>query len=150
MPRLQIVIDCARPGLLVEFWSTVLGYVVEPPPGGNPDWNTYWRSIGVPQAELDTDRDSADSIVDPEGDGPRIWFQVVPEVKQIKNRVHLDHMVADRSRPLAERRATIDTEVERLVAAGATVVRPGGSSEAGVDHYGVTLQDPEGNEFCVG
>lgn len=149
MPRLQIVIDCANPSLLVEFWSTVLGYVVEPPPGGHPDWTSYWRSIGVPEDELDPDGDNADSIVDPEGHGPRIWFQIVPEVKELKNRVHLDHMVADRSRPLAERRVTIDAEVERIVAAGATVVRRG-TSEAGVDHYGVTLLDPEGNEFCVG
>ena len=147
MPRLQITIDCANPGLLVEFWSTALGYVVEPPPGGHPDWNTYWRSVGVPENELDPDRDNADSIVDPEGLLPRIWFQPVPEVKEIKNRVHLDRMVADRSQPLAERRAIIDAEVARLVAAGATVDHV--SSAEGLDHYGVTLQDPEGNEFCV-
>jgi hypothetical protein len=148
MPRLQITIDCANPGLLVEFWSTVLGYVVEPPPDGHRDWNSFWRSIGVPEDELDPDRDSVDSIVDPEGRLPRIFFQIVPEVKEIKNRVHLDRMVADRSRPLAERRVVVDAEVERVVAAGATVVRVG-TSEAGVDHYGVTLQDPEGNEFCI-
>lgn len=147
MPRLQITIDCADPGLLVEFWATVLGYVVEPPPAGHPNWTTYWRSIGVPEDELDPDRDNADSIVDPEGRAPRIWFQIVPEAKQVKNRVHLDHMVADRSRPLAERRTIIDAEVERIVAAGATVLRT--VSAEGVDHYGVTLQDPEGNEFCV-
>jgi hypothetical protein len=148
MPRLQIVIDCANPAVLVEFWTIVLGYVVEPPPAGHPDWTTYWRSIGVPEDELDPDGDNADSIVDPRGHGPRIFFQIVPEAKQVKNRVHLDHMVADRSQPLAERRLTVDAEVERVVAAGATAVRRG-TSEAGVDHYGVTLQDPEGNEFCV-
>lgn len=146
MARLQITIDCANPAVLVEFWATVLGYAVEPPPDGHPDWDTFWRSIGVPEDELDPDRDNADSIVDPGGHGPRIWFQIVPEVKQIKNRVHLDHRVADRSRPVAERRAVVDAEVERVVAAGATVVRV--LSEPGVDHYGVTLHDPEGNEFC--
>jgi hypothetical protein len=147
MPRLQITIDCANPGLLVEFWTKVLGYVVETPPGGHPDWNTYWRSIGVPEDELDPARDNADSIVDPEGHLPRIWFQIVPEAKEIKNRVHLDRMVADRSQPLAERRVLIDAEVARLIAAGATVDHV--SSVEGLDHYGVTLQDPEGNEFCV-
>jgi glyoxalase superfamily protein len=147
MSRFQITIDCANPAILVEFWSNVLGYVVQPPPDGHADWNSFWRSIGVPENELDPDRDNADSIIDPEGHGPRIWFQVVPEVKQIKNRIHLDRMVADRSRPLIERRALVDAEVERVVAAGATVGRV--LSEDGVDHYGVTLQDPEGNEFCV-
>jgi glyoxalase superfamily protein len=147
MSRFQITIDCADPAILVEFWSTVLAYIVQPPPDGHADWNSFWRSIGVPENELDPDRDNADSIIDPEGHGPRIWFQVVPEVKQIKNRIHLDRMVADRSRPLIERRALVDAEVERVVAAGATVVRV--LSEDGVDHYGVTLQDPEGNEFCV-
>src|SRR4051794_18871396 len=149
MPRLQLGIDCADPGQLVEFWATALDYVVEPPPDGHADWNSYWRSIGVPEDELNSDGDSADSIVDPEGRGPRIWFQIVPEAKQVKNRVHLDRMVADRSLPLADRRVTVDAEVERVVAAGATVVRRGTSGE-GVDHYGVTLQDPEGNEFCIG
>ncbi len=148
MPRLQLVIDCADPGLLVEFWAAALDYVVEPPPAGHSDWNSFWRSIGVSEEELDHNRDSADSIIDPLDHGPRIWFQIVPEVKQVKNRIHLDRMVADRSRPLAERRKIVDGEVERLVAAGATVIRA--PTSEGIDHYGVTLQDPEGNEFCVG
>ncbi len=37
-----------------------------------------------------------DSIVDPDGAGPRIWFQPVPETKVVKNRLHLDVKVADR------------------------------------------------------
>lgn len=53
-------------------------------------WNAFWRSIGVPDDELPTSGDAADSIVDPDGTGPRIWFQRVPEVKTVKNRVHLD------------------------------------------------------------
>jgi hypothetical protein len=34
-----------------------------------------------------------------------------------------------------------------LVAAGATRFRV--LSEEAVDHYGVVMQDPEGNEFCL-
>ncbi len=35
----------------------------------------------------------------------------------------------------------------QVVGAGATRLRV--SSTEGVDHYGVIMQDPEGNEFCV-
>lgn len=147
MARLQITFDCANPALLVDFWATVLGYVIEAPPGGHPDWNTYWRSLGVPEDDLDPTRDNADSIVDPEGGGPRIWFQVVPEGKSVKNRLHLDHRVTERSMPLAERREVVEAEVARLVEAGAQRLYV--LSEEGVDHFAVTLQDPEGNEFCV-
>ena len=39
-------------------------------------------------------------------------------------------------------------EAARLEAAGATRVRVRALEEA-IDHFGVTLQDPEGNEFCL-
>ena len=112
---LQLTIDCADPQLLVPFWAAALHYVVEPPPEGFPSWNDYWRHIGVPDDELPTDTDASDSIIDPNGLGPRVWFQVVPEPKSAKK--------------------------------GATRVRV--NSTDGLDHYGVVLQDPEGNEFCV-
>jgi len=38
----------------------------------------------VPEDELGI---GADCIVDPDGRGPRIWFQVVPEHKAAKNRL---------------------------------------------------------------
>ncbi len=97
---MQITIDCLDPRLLVPFWVQVLDYVVEAPPGGLPTWNDYWRSVGVPDEELPADHDAADSIVDPAGVGPRIWFQQVPEAKTVKNRIHLDIKVgaAGRSR----------------------------------------------------
>jgi hypothetical protein len=34
--------------------------------------------------------ESARSIIDPHGDGPRIWFHAVPDAKVVKNRLHLD------------------------------------------------------------
>jgi len=52
------------------------GYELELPPAGFATWNDYWRDVGVPEAELGT---GADRIIDPDGGGPRIWFQVVPE-----------------------------------------------------------------------
>ena len=32
----------------------------------------------------------ASAIIDPDGNGPRIYFQRVPEPKTVKNRLHLD------------------------------------------------------------
>jgi len=145
---LQVTIDCADPGTLTAFWAAALGYEIEPPPGDFDSWNAYWRSTGVPDDELPASGDAADSIVDPEGTGPRIWFQPVPEVKTVKNRVHLDLMVSGgRAVALAQRRDAVDAEVARLTALGATVLRV--LEFEGVDYYAVVLQDPEGNEFCV-
>lgn len=142
----QLTIDCADPARMVSFWATALGYDVQPPPAGFQSWNAYWRNVGVSEAELDDAQDAADSLVDPQGAGPRIWFQRVPEPKVVKNRLHLDLQVSGgRGVPLAQRRTRVDAEVERLVAAGATPVRT--LQGDGLDHYAVTLQDAEGNEF---
>ena len=86
--------------------------------------------------------------MDPAGVLPRIWFQIVPEPKTVKNRLHVDVRASGgRSVPLPERRAQIEARVVELVAAGATRLRT--LETEGLDHYGVTLTDPEGNEFCV-
>jgi hypothetical protein len=146
--ELQITIDCIEPARLVPFWCTALGYVVEPPPCGHDSWNAYWRSIGVPEHELPPDDDDVhDSIIDPDGVRPRIWFQAVPESKAVKNRLHLDLKVADRSQPRADRQRTVDNRVAELEAAGGTTLRPLEFEDA--DYYCVVMQDPEGNEFCV-
>jgi hypothetical protein len=144
----QVTVDCADPGRLAPFWALALRYEIEPPPDGFASWNEFYRSIGVPEDELNDEVDAADSLIDPSGRGPRIWFQQVPEAKVIKNRLHFDLKVSGgRAVPLEQRRLLVDAEVERLVAAGATVIRS--LAQDGLDHYGVTLADPEGNEFCV-
>ena len=147
MARLmQVVIDSAEPTALARFWATALEYELQPPPEGFASWHAWYRSVGVPDEEL-TGPDEPDRLVDPAGVGPTFWFQEVPEGKVVKNRVHLDLSVTDRrAEPMAERRRKVDAEVERLVAAGASVFRV--LNEA-VGHYGVVMQDPEGNEFCV-
>ncbi|HEX5293019.1 MAG TPA: VOC family protein [Streptosporangiaceae bacterium] len=143
--RFQLVIDCADPEPLARFWAAALGYELEPPPAGFAGWDDYWREVGVPEEELGA---GPDRIVDPVGGGPRIWFQVVPEGKAIKNRFHLDVLVGGgRSVPLAERRQRVDAEARRLAELGATMVRV--LSEEGLDHYGVAMTDPEGNEFDI-
>jgi predicted enzyme related to lactoylglutathione lyase len=61
-------------------------------------------------------------------------FQKVPDPTPGKNKMHLDLATAD-----------LDAEVERLVAAGATLV-----GDRGDEHFRwVTLADPQGNQFCV-
>ncbi|MBY8876139.1 VOC family protein [Actinacidiphila acidipaludis] len=146
---LQLTIDCADPRRLVAFWSEALGYVPEPPPGGHATWRAYWEDMGVPEDELPPGAgDLPESIVDPAGQGPRVWFQHVPESKTIKNRIHLDLKVGGgRDVPLAIRRQRVTATVERLVKAGAGVVRISDAPE--MEHYAVQLQDPEGNEFDV-
>ncbi|HSZ04967.1 MAG TPA: VOC family protein, partial [Solirubrobacteraceae bacterium] len=95
----------------------------------------------------------ADSIIDPRGDGPRIWFHVMPDAKVVKNRLHLDIHASggagttDRSVPLAARIQRVDAEARRLTDLGATLT--GALSADGLDHYAVGMKDPEGNEFDI-
>jgi hypothetical protein len=143
--RFQLVVDCAGPELLARFWAAALGYELEPPPPGFPTWDDYWRDVGVPEAELGT---GADCIIDPGGGGPRIWFQVVPEAKAVKNRLHLDiHAGGGRAVPIETRRQRVDAEARRLCGLGATIV--GTFNVEGLDHYAVAMKDPEGNEFDI-
>ncbi len=144
----QITIDCADPERLVTFWSEALGYRPQPPPADFPNWAAYYRHIGVPEEELVDIGDGTDRIIDPEGAAPPIWFQIVPEQKVGKNRLHFDLRVSGgRAIPLEERRRRVRVRVDTLVASGATVVRE--DEPEGIDHFYVVMQDPEGNEFCV-
>src|SRR6476646_4042116 len=146
----QLTIDANDPARLVAFWAPVLGYEVQPPPVGHATWNAWYLSIGVPEDELDPTGDGADRIQDPTGRGPNIWFQAVPETKTGKNRLHLDVLATggDRSLPLERRREVVEARVAELVAAGARV-RTRFPEADGIDHYGVVMLDPEGNEFCA-
>ena len=77
-----------------------------------------------------------------------VWFQVVPELKAGKNRLHLDISIGGgRAFPLETRRQRVDAEAERLAGLGASYVRV--LSDEGLDHYGIAMQDPEGNEFDI-
>jgi hypothetical protein len=142
----QLTIDCSNPSVLVPFWAAVLDYEVQPAPDGFATWNEWYVSVGVPEDELDLTGDGADRLFDPSGQGPKIWFQPVPERKTVKNRLHLDLFVSGgRAVPIDERRSRVDARVAELVALGATIHSVSDSD----GHYSNLLHDPEGNEFCV-
>jgi hypothetical protein len=141
----QLVIDCTSPDPLARFWAEALHYVIAAPPPGFDSRDDFLRSIGVPEDELGI---GEDLIEDPNGEGPRIWFQIVPERKSIKNRLHIDvNASGGRGSSLEVRRERVEAEAARLVALGAT--RLATHSEEGLDHYAVAMKDPEGNEFDI-
>jgi hypothetical protein len=110
----QLVIDCADPEPLARFWAAALGYQIEPPPAGFATWDDYWRDVGVPEKDLGI---GEDRIIDPDGRGPAIWFQVVPERKTVKNRLHLDIPASGgRALPIEARKQQVDAEAGRLAA----------------------------------
>ncbi|MGX1749945.1 VOC family protein [Glutamicibacter protophormiae] len=146
---IQLTIDCANPQLMVDFWGEALGYVPEPPPAGHASWRAYWQDMGVPEEELPPGAgDLPESIIDPDGRGPRIWFQQVPEPKTLKNRWHFDLKVGGgQGVPMATRVARVGAAAERLTARGALILAI--HNEPAMGHYAIAMQDPEGNEFDV-
>ena len=141
--EIQVTFDCADPGALAPFWAEALGYRVQEPPGDFASWDEALAAMGVPEER----RNDASAVVDPDGAGPRVFFQRVPEPKQTKNRVHLDVRAAP---GLAgeERMAALEAECDRLVALGARRLR---RSEPDPPLSGgfIVMADPEGNEFCL-
>ena len=131
----QVTFDAADPETLSAFWQEALGYIAQPPPDGYDSWEDW---------ALERDEIAAAAIVDPDGAGPRVFFQKVPEGKSAKNRVHLDL----RSAPDLtgdDRWARLRAEAARLVALGATQLYE--LEQRG--EFWITMQDPEGNEFCL-
>ncbi|QDP94622.1 VOC family protein [Microlunatus elymi] len=139
----QITFDCADPGRLAEFWADALGYRLDDPPAGFDSWDAALDAFGVPESE----RNNASAVHDPDGVGPRLYFQRVPEPKQAKNRLHLDVRAAP-GHEGEQRMAALEAEAERLVARGASrLQRHEPSPPMGLGH--IIMADPEGNEFCL-
>jgi hypothetical protein len=139
--EVQITFDAHDPGAQSAFWGAALGFVhpgppgVELPAGADPieAWREFLYRAGVPEEE----HNSRSALEDPDGRGPRLFFQRVPEGKTAKNRMHLDLCPTDRTR---------DEEVVRLQALGASVEADHRTPEG---RGWVVMIDPEGNEFCV-
>ena len=96
---------------------------------------TFWSQLlDVPMSQDDQPGDPVATISPP--GTPTFYFAQVPEPKTVKNRVHVC-LTPEIGR---------DTEVERLLGLGATIV----TDQRRSDGTGwVVFADPEGNEFCV-
>lgn len=136
----QVTFDSADPARHAAFWAEALHYLPAPPPQGFDTWDAALDAWGIAEEH----RNDRAAIVDPDGAGPRLFFQKVPEPKTAKNRVHLD-LRAAAGRPPKERTEALEAECTRLTALGATVVRR--LEPDGIDELCIVMQDPEGNEF---
>ena len=100
----DLCVDANDAGVMAAFWSPVLA--LEASPHTRP------------------------GVIRLSGERPEqtVWLNTVPEVKTVKNRVHLDLRV----------------DLDAVLALGATVVR-----EPDEEISWHVLVDPEGNEFCL-
>jgi len=106
-----VAIDCNDPEPLVAFWCAALGTTVR---SRADDWIALEPVVAG---------------------GPHLAFQIVPEAKAGKNRVHLDLDVDD-----------LAVATQQAEALGAT--RLGGVVEEDGGRFQV-MADPAGNEFCL-
>jgi hypothetical protein len=149
--EIQVTFDAHDPAAVSRFWAEALDYVIPGPPGVDVPagadplavWQKFLERIGVPEDQ----RNTRSAIEDPSGEGPRVFFQQVPEGKTVKNRVHLDVRAAPGLQG-DERMAALEREAERLVSLGATRLRRFEPSPP-MDGGHIVMADPEGNEFCL-
>jgi len=136
--NVQIVMDCSDPHRQARFWAEAAGLQVEDVEPGIRKMLDAGYATEADVVEVDGAlvwREAA-ACSDPSGRLPRMYFQAVPEPKQVKDRIHVDLQVGAHAR---------EAEVTRLTALGATKLYDGTQGP----HTWVTMADPEGNEFCV-
>lgn len=136
----QVTFDCSEPHSLADWWAEALGWEVE-----RSDESFIQSMIAQGFASHDdttTHRGglvwkAGAAIVHPAGSdaAPRVLFQLVPEPKTVKNRIHLDIRLGD----------DVEAVVEQWLSSGATLLHRGRQGP----HTWVTLADPEGNELCL-
>lgn len=140
--EIQVTFDCGDPARLAAFWAETLGYTLQDPPEGFHTWEEALDAMGIPPEH----RNDASATVDPDGSGPRLFFQRVPEGKHAKNRVHLDVRAAPGLAGDA-RMAALEAEADRLVSLGAIRLRRHEPVPLETGH--IVMADIEGNEFCL-
>ena len=139
----QVAVDASQPHVLADWWADVLGWDVEVPD------EAFIRKMIAEGYAVEDDTMTHDgklvwkegaAILHPGGAAgggrQRILFQLVPESKSVKNRMHLDVRVGEDN---------VEAEVTRLTASGGRFLHRGTQGP----HGWVTMADPEGNEFCV-
>ncbi len=135
----NITFDCADPTALATFWADVFGYP-------RPEWPEELRAQLLASGLTDDDLANRSAVEDPDGVGPRFYFQRVPEGKTAKNRMHIDIQAVPGRHPTTEE---LEAEKDRIVALGATVVVNYDRLWGPVEEHHFVMQDPEGNEFCL-
>jgi len=110
----SVTIECLDPDALAAFWCEVF------------------------DTKIDTREGSPVDHIDllPAAGAPTIRLLRVDEPKTAKDRMHIDVLVDD-----------VERAVAQLEAAGATVVE--GTDRNGHDRATQTMLDPEGNKFCL-
>ena len=136
----QVTFDCENPHRLAAWWAEFLGWTVEPSDAA------FIRKMideghAAPEDAIEYDGQlvwRTGQAINPPAPiaAPRVLFQVVPEGKTVKNRVHLD-----------VRAGTHDVEERRAWLRDHGAVAIGGGQQG--PHSWITYRDPEGNEFCL-
>jgi hypothetical protein len=124
----NITFACEDPDRLAGFWAAALGYVKQEAP---PEFMEAWLAAG-------RDPNGAAAIVDPEGKGPRLLFEMKPKTPTTSIPIHLDLNASDR-----------EAEVKRLVGLGAREVETKTRTTGPYTETWTVMKDPEGNGFCV-
>jgi predicted enzyme related to lactoylglutathione lyase len=110
--KIELTLDCNDLDTASRFWERALDCVSQPTVPG--------RYV---------------SLTPPALNGLTLTLQAVAEPKAVKNRMHLDLLVAD-----------LDSEAQHLQSLGASQI------SQRMDDYGIrwyVMADPEGNEFCL-
>ncbi|PPK71380.1 VOC family protein [Actinokineospora auranticolor] len=133
----QVTFDSADPHTLADWWADALGWAVE------PSDEAMIRDLVAKGHAAESDTKTHNGVLVwrvgaaiRHPDGRRILFQVVPESKAVKNRVHLDVRVGKENQ---------EAELARLTAKGATLLH---RAQQGPFAW-ITIADPEGNELCL-
>ena len=137
---MQVTFDAADPAALAGFWKQVLGYIEEPPPEGWSSWEDWAREEGSPRSAGTIRARSSTRTESERGSSSSGSRRARPRrtacTSTCARRPGLD--------PDA-RRARLMEESERLIELGATKLYE--LEERGA--FWITMQDPEGNEFCL-
>jgi predicted enzyme related to lactoylglutathione lyase len=124
----NVTFSCAEPKELGRFWANALGWPDEEIDEG---FLQQFRDAGVDERDL-----TAFYVTRPPNEGrPRFLFQRREKSRPASYPIHLDFGTDDR-----------EAEIERLTAAGASVVE----TKVGTNLTFTIMRDPEGNPFCVG
>lgn len=124
----NVTFACADPNRLATFWASALEYEREEWPA---ELQQAWEEAG-------RDPNGAAAIVDPDGDGPRLFFQKKSKTPTESIPIHLDLTTDDR-----------EATVERLVELGATEGETKTMEIGPLTETWTVMNDPEDNGFCV-